>query len=94
MLADWWDDSTLAERTAILELPELRQAGFRPDAPYDDTLRDALVRLLMQSGSDLVVFPLAFVGDPAVIDLARAANARVVTHEWMFRRAARSATNS
>ena len=58
MLADWWDDSTLDERTAILQLPELRDAGFHPESLYDNALRDALIALLLQSGSDLVIFPL------------------------------------
>ena len=58
MLADWWDTTTDEERAALLALPGLRDGGFSPDQPYDDTLRDAMIRLLLQSGSDLVIFPL------------------------------------
>ena len=58
MLADWWDTTTDEERAALLAVPGLREAGFSPDQPYDDRLRDAMIRLLMQSGSDLVIFPL------------------------------------
>ena len=58
MLADWWDTATDEERTALLALPGLRAGGFSPDQPFDDALRDALIDLLMQSGSDLVIFPL------------------------------------
>jgi 4-alpha-glucanotransferase len=58
MLADWWDAATLAERTALLAVPGLREAGLTAEQPYDDRVRDALLELLMRSGSDLVVFPL------------------------------------
>jgi 4-alpha-glucanotransferase len=39
-------------------LPSLRDAGFSTTQSYDDRLRDALIALMMHSGSDLVVFPL------------------------------------
>jgi 4-alpha-glucanotransferase len=58
MLADWWDTTTDEERAALLAVPGLRDGGFTPDQPYDDRLRDAMIRLLLQSGSDLVIFPL------------------------------------
>jgi 4-alpha-glucanotransferase len=58
MLADWWDTATAEERAALLAVPGLRESGLGPDRPYDDEVRDALLRLLLQSGSDLVIFPL------------------------------------
>ncbi len=58
MLADWWDTAPLDERTALLQVPGLRDRGFEPDQPWDAALRDALLELLMASGSDLVIFPL------------------------------------
>jgi 4-alpha-glucanotransferase len=58
MLADWWDAAPEDERVALLALPGLRDAGVTPDQPWDDTLRDALLALMMRSGSDLVIFPL------------------------------------
>ena len=58
MLADWWDTTTTEERRAVLAISGLRNAGFTPDQPYHDALRDALVDVLLRSGSDLVIFPL------------------------------------
>ncbi len=58
MLADWWDTAPEDERAALLALPGLRDAGFSATQPYDDRLRDALIALMMQSASDLVIFPL------------------------------------
>ena len=58
MLADWWDAAAGDERAALLALPDLSSRGFTPQQPFDDALRDALLDLMMHSGSDLVVFPL------------------------------------
>ena len=58
MLADWWDTATLEERTALLAIPGLRASGVTAAHPFDDCVRDALIEVLMRSGSDLVVFPL------------------------------------
>jgi 4-alpha-glucanotransferase len=58
MLADWWDTAPLDERTALLALPALQGSGLTATQPFDDHLRDALLEVLMRSGSDLVVFPL------------------------------------
>jgi 4-alpha-glucanotransferase len=58
MLADWWDTAPEEERVALLALPGLRDAEFTPHQPFDDALRDALLELMMHSGSDLVVVPL------------------------------------
>lgn len=58
MLADWWDTATPDERAALLALPGLRDVGVDAADAYDDTLRDALLTLMLQSGSDLVIVPL------------------------------------
>lgn len=58
MLAGWWDTATDDERTALLALPELHAAGHLPSQPYDARLRDDLLTLLLDSGADLVIFPL------------------------------------
>ena len=51
--------STLEERTALLAMPGLREAGVTARRSRTTTaLRDALIDVLMQSGSDLVIFPL------------------------------------
>jgi hypothetical protein len=42
------------------------------------------------AGFDLVVFPLAFVGDRTLVARARARNRYVITHDWMTTRAPRS----
>jgi 4-alpha-glucanotransferase len=58
MLADWWDTAPLEERTALLAIPSLRASGVTPAQAFDDDVRDALIEVLLRSGSDLVVFPL------------------------------------
>ena len=58
MLADWWDTATLEERTELLAIDGLRQSGVTATQPFDDSVRDALIAILIRSGSDLVVFPL------------------------------------
>ncbi len=58
MLAAWWDAAPHDERAAILALPALADRGLTPDAAFDDTLLDALLDLLMHSGSNLVILPL------------------------------------
>jgi hypothetical protein len=49
---------------------------------------------LVHRGFDLVVLPLAFVGEASAIARARSANGTVVTHHWIFHRARRSAVVS
>jgi 4-alpha-glucanotransferase len=52
-LAEWWDEADRAERQAFLELPALRDGGFHPDQLFCDDLRDAILSMLLTSGSDL-----------------------------------------
>ena len=58
MLADWWEDATIEEREALLAIDGLRHSGVTAAQPFDDAVRDALIDVMMRSGSDLVVFPL------------------------------------
>lgn len=58
MLASWWDTAPREEREAVLALPGLAGRGFSPDAAFDGALLDALLELLMHSGSNLVILPL------------------------------------
>jgi 4-alpha-glucanotransferase len=56
-LADWWDELPPCERRSLLALPAL--AGLRDHQPerFDDFARDALLELVYDSGSDLVLIP-------------------------------------
>ncbi len=62
-VADWWDDALPAEREAVLALPGLRRAAVSGDAlsarqAFDGNLRDALLRLLYESRSNLLLLPI------------------------------------
>lgn len=48
----------------------------------------------LHRGFDLVVFPLAFVGDRALVHAAREANGLVVAHDWIFGRRVPGARSS
>jgi len=56
-------------------LPQMMHAAFDPD---------------VHNGFDIVVFPLAFVGDRALVEAARSQNGLVLSHTWLTRRATRS----
>ena len=73
--AEWWDEADLDERQKAMAWPALRSAGCRPDAPFDDRLRDALLHTLFTAGSNLVVVPVQDIfgwkdriNTPAVVD--------------------------
>lgn len=57
-LADWWDGAPHEERAALVALPPLAASGIRADQPFDASVRDALLQLLYESGSNLLVLPL------------------------------------
>jgi 4-alpha-glucanotransferase len=74
-LAEWWDLADLDERRNAIEWPALRAAGCRAEDPFDDRLRDALLRTLFAAGSNLVVVPVQDIfgsrdriNTPAVVD--------------------------
>jgi 4-alpha-glucanotransferase len=57
-LGDWWDGASETERVAALEIPVLREAGADPTEPFLSETRDAILRLLFASGSDLLLLPI------------------------------------
>ena len=57
-IAEWWDNAEPVERRLCAELPTLREAGCGPDQEFGPSIRDALVRALFTSGSDLVILPV------------------------------------
>jgi 4-alpha-glucanotransferase len=57
-LAEWWDTAPREERVEALKVPDLAGAGFTPDSPFDDKLRDALLATIYRSGANLVVLPI------------------------------------
>jgi 4-alpha-glucanotransferase len=62
-LAEWWDEAAPADRAANLALPGLREAAPRgatlsAGQSFDAFLRDALLHLLYESGSNLIVLPM------------------------------------
>jgi 4-alpha-glucanotransferase len=74
-VAEWWDEAGPDERKCAAEWPALRAAACDPGAPFDDRLRDALLRTLFDAGSNLVVVPVQDmfgwrdrINTPAVVD--------------------------
>ncbi len=57
-LAEWWDAASEEERSAVVEIPYLRDLGCDPRASFDAAVRDALLRLLFASNADLVLLPI------------------------------------
>jgi 4-alpha-glucanotransferase len=52
--AQWWDEAPIDERRAVAAV----LGGCDPDAPFDDRVRDAILRALFASGSDLAIIPI------------------------------------
>ena len=74
-LAEWWDAADVDERRNAIAWPALRDAGCQSEEPFDDCLRDALLRTLFAAGSNLVVVPVQDIfgwrdriNTPAVVD--------------------------
>jgi 4-alpha-glucanotransferase len=55
MTADWYDHLPAAERAALLKLPGLGELD--PARPFDDGVRDALLKLIYSSPSTLALVP-------------------------------------
>jgi 4-alpha-glucanotransferase len=53
--AEWWDEAPIDERRAAAAI---LAAGVVPDAPFDDRVRDAILDVLFQSGSDIALVPI------------------------------------
>jgi 4-alpha-glucanotransferase len=56
-LADWYEALPEEEREQLLALPQLAGLWERAPEKYDDQVRDALLRLIYASGSDLALLP-------------------------------------
>lgn len=74
-LAGWWDEADADERQRVSQWPALRDAAITAETPFDDRVRDALLRTLFTSGSNLVVVPVQDIfgwrdriNTPAVVD--------------------------
>ena len=57
-LAEWWDEAPLEERHAIGGIVCMDPPGCDPEAPFNDTTRDAILQILYASGSDIVLLPI------------------------------------
>ena len=57
-LAEWWDAAPYEEKRAAAAIPMLRDAGCDPAAPFDERIRDAIVRALFAAGSSMVLLPV------------------------------------
>jgi 4-alpha-glucanotransferase len=57
-LAEWWDTTSTEEREAILQLPGLANRGLQASDEFGPPVRDALLELVLASGSNLVVLPV------------------------------------
>ena len=57
-LAEWWDAAPPEERHAIAAIPCMNQTCCDPDAPFDDSTRDALLEILFASSSELLILPV------------------------------------
>jgi 4-alpha-glucanotransferase len=56
-LAQWWDEAPADERRAVAALASV-SGTCDPDAPFNEATRDAILRLLYASGSDIVLLPI------------------------------------
>ena len=59
-VAEWWDSLDAAEQEKVLAVPGLhaRLPSLQVPAPFDASVRDALLEVLVQSGSDFLLLPL------------------------------------
>ncbi len=57
-LAAWWDDATLPDRRALLDLAALASAGCRPEDDYSDRTNNALLDALYGAASELLILPM------------------------------------
>jgi 4-alpha-glucanotransferase len=56
-VAEWYDALDDAERQAFLQIPSLAPLRERAPEVFDAAVRDAVLRTVYQSGSDLVLLP-------------------------------------
>jgi 4-alpha-glucanotransferase len=74
-MAQWWEEAPLDERRAVAALMGIEAPGWDPSHGFDATTRDAILRALFSSSSDIVLVPIhdifgwrERVNTPAVID--------------------------
>lgn len=77
----WWEEISPEERAAFLTILGQRDR-FSPDQPFSNRLHEAILDLLMASGSNLVVLPVQdILGVPEQINVP----ATVGRHNWRYR---------
>jgi 4-alpha-glucanotransferase len=60
-LVVWWEHASVRERQQVSQLPGVQRAsggGSLADAPFNPTVRDALLDTLFGAGSDLLLLPV------------------------------------
>jgi 4-alpha-glucanotransferase len=74
-MASWWDGIDADERRKVAEIPSIQRVDPAIDRPFDPGVRDALLELMLASGSNLVLFPIQDVfgwrdriNEPATVD--------------------------
>jgi 4-alpha-glucanotransferase len=55
-VAEWWDEAPLDERRAVVAI--LHDRGCDPGAAFGDRVRDAILDVLLASGSDIAILPI------------------------------------
>ena len=78
--AEWWDALSPDERRSVARLPGL--SHLDPNHKFDDEIRDALLRVLYQSGSNLCLLPLQdLLGHREQVNIPGSVNDR----NWTYR---------
>jgi 4-alpha-glucanotransferase len=54
----WWEELPIDDRRALLAIPALAARGLDPQADWSLALRDALIALAIDAGSDEVFLPM------------------------------------
>lgn len=81
-LASWWEEIEEPEREQVLRVPGVQGLGVTARDAFGPVLHDALVRLLLASGSNLVILPIQDVfGWPDRINVP----ASVSPANWTYR---------
>lgn len=57
-MAEWWDEAPITERLGLAAIDRDGPPDPEPDAPFDDTTRDAILQLLYGAASDIVLLPI------------------------------------
>ncbi len=53
----WWNEASMDERRDILRVPGF-PSSITPERPFDDQVRDAILKVLFASASNLLVIPM------------------------------------